>query len=209
MQYIRITLNNVAEDAQDILVAQLSYLGFEGFEHNPDNLMAYINEDEFVEEELQAITGDQAYTTEIIAQQNWNALWESNFEPVIVDDFCIIRADFHNVQVTTPHEIIITPKMSFGTGHHATTQLMMILMKDMDFAGKQVLDFGTGTGVLAILAEQLGAAYALGIDNDEWAVNNALENIARNNCEKITIVQNDTDVLHKPPCAAALYAATL
>jgi len=195
MQYTRITLSNVNEDQQDILVAQLSELGFEGFEHHPDQLMAYINEEEFSDAALKEITGEMPFVTETIAQQNWNAVWESNFEPVIVDGFCVIRADFHTVDVQTPYEIIITPKMSFGTGHHATTQLVMMLMKELDFTGKQVFDFGTGTGVLAILAEKLGADYILGADNDEWAVNNALENTDRNACSKITIIQNLTEQL--------------
>ena len=195
MQYTRITLSNVNEDQQDILVAQLSELGFEGFEHHPDQLMAYINEEAFNDAEVKEITGEAPFVTETIAQQNWNAVWESNFEPVIVDGLCVIRADFHTVDVQTPYEIIITPKMSFGTGHHATTQLVMMLMKEIDFTGKQVFDFGTGTGVLAILAEKLGADYILGADNDEWAVNNAEENVARNACNKITIIQNSTELL--------------
>ena len=129
-----------------------------------------------------------------IPKQNWNAVWEENFQPVIINDFCTVRADFHDLEVTTPYEIIITPKMSFGTGHHATTQLMMLMMKDMDLGGKKVLDFGTGTGVLAILAEKLGAGSVLAIDNDEWSVENAGENIKKNNCRRITIELNTADL---------------
>src|SRR5205814_8599155 len=97
------------------------------------------------------------------------------------------------LQVTTPYEIVITPKMSFGTGHHATTRLVMSMMKDIDLQNKTVLDFGTGTGVLAILAEMLGAAKVLAIDNDEWSVENARENIERNNCKNIAIELNTLD----------------
>jgi ribosomal protein L11 methyltransferase len=158
-------------------------------------LLAYIDEAGYNEVELKNITGNNTYSLKTIPKQNWNAVWEENFQPVTVEDFCIIRADFHDLPITTPYEIIITPKMSFGTGHHATTQLMMIMMKDMDFAGKKVLDFGTGTGVLAILAEKLGAADILGIDNDEWSVENSEENVLRNNCKKITIELNKKDVL--------------
>ncbi len=176
----------MTEANQDILVAELSEIGFDGFEQNPTTLLAYINEAGFNENALKEITREVPYNIEIVPKQNWNQLWESNFEPVIVEDFVTLRADFHNIEVTTIYDIVITPKMSFGTGHHATTQLMMLMMRDIDFKGKHVLDFGTGTGVLAILAEKMEAAYVLAIDNDEWSVENANENIVRNNCTKVT-----------------------
>ncbi len=128
-----------------------------------------------------------SYLEEQIPSQNWNEVWESNFQPVIVEDFVAIRAGFHPPIETVQHEIVITPKMSFGTGHHATTYMMMRQMRDIDFAGKSVFDFGTGTGVLAILSEKLGAAKVLAIDNDEWSIDNASENIKRNNCSTIEI----------------------
>jgi ribosomal protein L11 methyltransferase len=186
MHTIKIIFNNISEDNQDILVAKLSEIGYEGFEQTATSLLAYINEDNYKEYELLEVIKEQPYNIEIVPKQNWNQLWESNFEPVVIDGFCTIRADFHTLLVTTPYEIIITPKMSFGTGHHATTQLMMMMMKDIEFTGKQVLDFGTGTGVLAILAEKLGAYYVLAIDNDEWSVENTNENLERNNCSKVT-----------------------
>ncbi len=195
MQYIEVTINNVEEDMQDILVAQLSEIGYEGFVQAADSMQAYIDETTFNEDDLQSITNAYTYTLNVIPKQNWNAVWEGNFEPVTVEDFCTIRADFHNIDVTTQYDIIITPKMSFGTGHHATTQLVMLKMKDIDFKGKKVFDFGTGTGVLAILAEMLGAASVLGIDNDEWSVENAIENLGRNNCSKVVVEQNNTDTL--------------
>ena len=195
MNYVEVTINNVDEDQQDILVAQLSDAGYEGFVQSADSLQAYIGEPTYNETELKELTGDSFYETRIIPKQNWNEVWESNFEPVIVENFCTIRADFHDIEVTTPYEIIITPKMSFGTGHHATTQLVMMAMKDMDLAGKDVFDFGTGTGVLAIMAEKLGAATVLGIDNDEWSVENAIENLARNHSTRVTVEQNNTDLL--------------
>ncbi|MBC7553495.1 MAG: 50S ribosomal protein L11 methyltransferase [Taibaiella sp.] len=188
MTSIKIKFNNVNEEQQEILVAQLAETGFEGFEQQDDTLFAYIDAERYNEEELAGIAGLN-FEKEVIDPQNWNQLWESNFEPVIIDEFCTIRADFHTLEVTTPHEIVITPKMSFGTGHHATTQLMIMLMKNIDFKEKQVLDFGTGTGVLAILAEKLGAYYVLGIDNDEWCVTNANENLERNGCTKTTVMQ--------------------
>ncbi len=186
MQTIKVIFNEMPEANQDILVAELSEIGFEGFEQNNNTLLAYINETSFNEGALKEITREVPFNIEIVPKQNWNQLWESNFEPVIVEDFVTLRADFHNIEVNTLYDIVITPKMSFGTGHHATTQLMMLMMRDIDFKGKHVLDFGTGTGVLAILGEKLGAAYLLAIDNDEWSVENANENIIRNNCTKVT-----------------------
>lgn len=111
-----------------------------------------------------------SFTTSIIKETNWNQLWESNFNPIIISDFAAIRADFHKPIGEVKHEIIITPKMSFGTGHHATTYMMIHQMKEMDFTNKTVLDFGTGTGILSILAEKLGAAKVIAIDNDEWSI---------------------------------------
>ena len=127
------------------------------------------------------------YSTEIIQPRNWNEQWEKNFEPVIIDTFCAIRAHFHAPVTSVQHEIIITPKMSFGTGHHPTTWLMVTGMRNMDFTGKTVLDFGTGTGILAILAEKLGATGVVAIDNDDWSIDNATENIENNHCRAIQL----------------------
>ena len=128
------------------------------------------------------------YSKSIIKEQNWNAIWESNFEPVRVDDFVGIRANFHpHFDPPVQYEINITPKMSFGTGHHGTTYTVMQLMGEMDFKGKTVYDFGTGTGILAILAEKLGANQVLAVDNDDWCIENSIENIQTNDCQTITI----------------------
>ena len=138
------------------------------------------------------------YSKSIIKEENWNAIWESNFEPVRVDDFVGIRAHFHpQFEPQVQFEIEITPKMSFGTGHHGTTYSVIQMMSEMDFKGKKVYDFGTGTGILAILAEKLGAAKVLAVDNDDWCIENALENTLNNNGKSITIkkvesaIQND------------------
>ena len=128
------------------------------------------------------------YSKSIIKEENWNALWESNFEPVRVGDFVGIRAHFHpTFEPTVQFEIKITPKMSFGTGHHATTFSVMQMMEHVSFTGKSVYDFGTGTGVLAILAEKLGASYVLAVDNDDWCIENANENILNNDAKGILI----------------------
>lgn len=189
MQYIKFIIQTGDIELREMLMAQLSEFGFEGFEENDDALLAYIQEQVYNEREVQGFLneGNFLYSSEIIEEQNWNAQWEENFQPVIVDGFCTIRADFHDISVNTPLEIVITPKMSFGTGHHATTQLMMLMMKDMVLAHKTVLDFGTGTGILAILAEKLGAGHILAIDNDEWSFENAMENVKKNDCKNISL----------------------
>ena len=123
----------------------------------------------------------------IIEETNWNQVWESNFEPVVVDDFVSVRAEFHKPEKNPAHEIIITPKMSFGTGHHATTYMMIEQMRDLDFKDKEVFDFGTGTGILAILAHKMGAGRVEAIDVDEWSIDNARENFDRNGCTKCEV----------------------
>jgi len=189
MRYIKVRFTGINSEASDMLIAMLSDIGFNGFEEGENELLAYTDEDNFNGGELDRVAAmlGMTYDTESLTHQNWNALWESNFQPVVVEDVCTIRAHFHDIQVSTPYDIVITPKMSFGTGHHATTQLMIMQMKNMSFGGKSVLDFGTGTGVLAIFAEMLGAASVLAIDNDEWSVENAIENTARNNCDRIIV----------------------
>lgn len=191
MNHKKITITSDSSDVREILIAMLSEAGYEGFEEYEAVLLAYIAEDLYDEVLLQQMLSrfEVSFVTEVIEPRNWNQMWETDIQPVIVDDFCTIRTHFHTIEVTTPHEIVITPKMSFGTGHHATTQLMMLGMKDMEFVGKSVLDFGTGTGVLAILAGMLGATDITAIDNDEWSVTNATENMIRNNRERIAIAK--------------------
>ncbi|MEC5146644.1 50S ribosomal protein L11 methyltransferase [Chitinophaga sp. 212800010-3] len=193
MSHIAITIKADAGQAE-LLIAHLSELGYEGFEEQTDALIAYIPETDFDETVLQETLQPYgvAYTKETIQPVNWNEVWESNFQPVRVDDFCGIRAAFHAPFDPAPvYEIVITPKMAFGTGHHATTSSMIRLMKDLAIEGKRVFDFGTGTGILAILAEMMGAAEVEAIDNDEWAVNNTLENVAANAMNKVKVWQAD------------------
>lgn len=174
---------------QELLVAELAEMGYDGFEESAEQLKAYVPEEHFDEIELKNLLNkyNLNYSKSIINKQNWNQLWESNFEPVRVDDFVGIRAAFHPPYAGVAHEIVITPKMSFGTGHHATTWQVMKLMQELDFSGKRVFDFGTGTGILAILAEQLGAATVLAVDNDDWCIENTSENILVNNSKVIDI----------------------
>ena len=185
--YIHIRFQPVNKTDQEILIAQMVEMGFEGFEEGSNYLSAYIPESQFDE---QAIS-HYSFTKEIIAPRNWNAEWEQNFQPVIIGGFCAVRAHFHEPVFNVWHEIIITPKMSFGTGHHATTSLMIQAMERQPFTGKTVLDFGTGTGILAILAEKLGAGVITAIDNDDWSIDNAAENIRLNQCSKINLQKAD------------------
>lgn len=191
MVHKEITIKDLQAEQREIAMALLGELGYTGFEEREDALLAFVPEADFDEAALAQLAKEQGYNYSIVdvAEQNWNALWESGFEPVVVDDFCTIRAHFHAAAQGTTHEIVITPKMSFGTGHHATTQLMIMAMKGVDFGGRRVLDYGTGTGVLAILAEKLGSADVLAIDNDEWAVNNSVENTERNASKHVVVRQ--------------------
>lgn len=190
MQHKKITFNNVSGETNEMLVAMLTYAGYSGFEESNDQLLAYIEATQFDEPVVSEIAAhfNISYNTETIEQQNWNALWESNFQPVIIEGICTIQADFHNIDVTTPYNIYITPKMSFGTGHHATTRLMITLMNETNLDRKTVLDFGTGTGVLAIFAAYRGATHVTAIDNDEWSVENSRENVQRNDCDNIEVL---------------------
>lgn len=187
--YIQIEFQNISQEQSDILIAQLSEIGFDGFEEEENKLKAFIVSTAFDEKLLQNISTPLQldFSKTIIEETNWNQVWESNFDPVIVDDFVAVRADFHEPITNVEFEIIITPKMSFGTGHHATTYMMMQQMKEIDFTNKSVFDFGTGTGVLAILAEKLGAKNILAVDNDSWSIENAAENIKRNDCTAIDL----------------------
>ncbi len=193
MNHYQITIPVTEESTRELLIAQLAELGYEGFEESETALKAYTEEQLFNENDLNKIIELYSlnYSKSIIKKENWNAIWESNFEPVLVDDFVGIRAGFHAPLTGVQHEIVITPKMSFGTGHHATTYSVMQLMQEIDFRGKSVFDFGTGTGILAILAEKLGATEILAVDYDEWCVENASENILINGCQFIDIQKDN------------------
>ncbi len=185
MNYVE--LNIPVKDAfeSELLVAELAELPFDSFEEGDSLLKAYIPADKLADSKaaadallaLRGITG-QRYIE--IETQNWNAVWESQFEPVDVEGKLVIRAPFHAPCCDGRREIVIMPKMSFGTGHHATTYLVSAEMADHDFEGKTVLDMGSGTGVLAILAAKMGAEIVDAVDIDEWAYNNSAENIELN-----------------------------
>lgn len=183
------------ENERDWLIALLGDNHFDGFEETNDSLKAYVPFSKIRPMLVKEILYDNdlhhiQFTEKTLEDKNWNEEWEKNFEPITIGSKVGIRAPFHK-PLNTEHELIIEPKMSFGTGHHPTTASVVELMLDVDFAGKSVLDFGSGTGVLAILAEKLKAAKVLAIDNEEWAYNNCLENTANNGCVHISCVRGD------------------
>ena len=197
MKYIQFTLLNVPEAIKELILAQLSLLEINGIEELQGNIHVFFEEEAFPE----AICKDLAkqYHLEmehrVIEEENWNEAWEKNFQPLIIDGFCSVRAYFHPKPEGVLYDIIITPKMSFGTGHHATTELMITMMRQMDFKDQKVFDYGTGTGILAILAEKLGAASVFAIDIDHWSVENAAENFEFNEAKNISLAQGTIDVV--------------
>ena len=190
--YIQINIPTTDPSLQEILIAHLSSIGYSGFEEQADAILAFIPESDFDEPQLINVLDDHnlSYSSTLIPPQNWNEVWESNFQPVVLPGFCAIVASFHHQPLEeTPYRILINPKMSFGTGHHGTTRLMMTLMRETQITGLNVLDFGSGTGILAILAAKLGARHVLAIDHEEWAIENSIDNIRLNESEGIVDVQ--------------------
>lgn len=188
------------QPASDILIAELGEAGFESFLENDEGILAYIQKEDWQEDILDSIeilNNDQfasTYTFKEIAQENWNETWERNFRPIQIDCQCAVRAPFHQ-KSDVAYDIVIEPKMSFGTGHHETTHMMLQFILEHDFNGKSVLDMGSGTGVLAILAAMKGAAQIDAIDIDNWCYLNAKENVARNDCSHINVYEGDSSLL--------------
>ena len=183
----------------EILIAELGVVGFESFVENDEGVKAYIQKQEATQsiDTIQILQNDTfkiSYSIKEIKKQNWNALWEQNFKPIVVDNLCTVRAKFHETPLT-PYDIIITPKMSFGTGHHETTYMMLELMLKNNFKNQRVLDMGCGTGVLAILAEKLGASKIDAVDIDSWCYENTLENTSHNKCKKIQAYNSDATII--------------
>ncbi|AKQ47348.1 50S ribosomal protein L11 methyltransferase [Rufibacter radiotolerans] len=200
MSFIEVTIT-ASPEYSEILIAELSELGFDIFQETDQGFQAYTEEDKFSEEALQELlerysfAGEFPYQTKSIAKQNWNEEWEKNFEPLLIADKVSVRADFHPKPEGIAYDIVITPKMSFGTGHHETTTLMIENQLTLDHTGKRVLDMGCGTGILAIMAEQLGAREVLAVDIEDWTVENARENAERNNCKTLEVRLGDASVL--------------
>tara|TARA_R110002033_G_scaffold51571_1_gene98636 strand:+ start:268 stop:1107 length:840 start_codon:yes stop_codon:yes gene_type:complete len=188
------------QPATEILIAELGYAGFESFVETEEGVTAYIQKEEWNEnilDDIYILSSDEfkiSYDFNEIEQTNWNEEWEKNFNPIIVDDLVSVRAPFHE-KPDTKYDLIIEPKMSFGTGHHETTHMMIQHIIKNDFKGKSVLDMGCGTGVLAILAEKVGATKLDAIDIDNWCYLNSLENVERNDCHNISVYEGDATLL--------------
>ncbi len=191
---------NPLQPASDILIAELGEAGFESFVENDEGIVAYIQKKDWSDKILESVNILEneifkiSFEVKEIKQENWNATWESNFNPIQVNDQCVVRAPFHE-NPNVEFDIVIEPKMSFGTGHHETTHMMLEHILSHDFEGKSVLDMGSGTGVLAILAAKKGAKSVDAIDIDNWCFLNAKENIIRNNCEHINVCEGDVNLL--------------
>jgi len=196
MTYIEVVffLTSNQDYHQDLLINALAEAGFDTFEETESGFNAYIRSDDFDEGTLKEIVDSfsaeisVSYLAKEIRQENWNQVWESNFSPIAIAGNCYVRATFHDPKPEYPYEIVIDPKMAFGTGHHQTTAAVMELMLSEDFEGKTVLDMGCGTGILAILANKLGASDIVAIDNDEVCYNSTIENSGLNNANAVKAV---------------------
>ena len=188
------------EMGAEILMAELAEVGFDSFEDTPTGIKAYIPKDSWNEqilEDIYLLSNPEftiSYQITEIEQVNWNEEWEKNFSPIVVEDLCTVRANFHPVP-NTRYDIVITPKMSFGTGHHETTYMMLQQLLPLSLEGAKVLDMGCGTGILAIMAALRGAHDITAIDIDPWCVENATENVQQNDCSFITIKEGDVSLI--------------
>lgn len=212
MNYTQLTLHTDGnrEEQHEILMALLGEIGFESFEEKDSFLLAYVPTPSFDKELLDATLQNLPFTTGFelaeIEDQNWNALWESNFEPVTLEGRCHIRAPFHAPRPDMEFDLVIEPKMSFGTAHHETTALMIGFLLEFPPDGERLLDMGSGTGILAILAHKLGASPVIAIDNDEWAYRNALENTVQNGTGSIVVKLGNAQLLGSESLFDTIYA---
>lgn len=202
MNYLAYTFSNPDnENLKDMFMELLGEIGFDSFMDTDDGFTAYCAEPAFDKEgldgllQMEQLADVQVLDKELIPDQDWNATWEASYEPAVIDETCRIRAPFHEPDSNYKYDLCIEPKMSFGTAHHETTSQIIKLMLTEDFKGKYVLDMGSGTGVLAILAKKLGSAMTVAIDNDEWAYRNALDNIKMNDENDIIVELGDASSL--------------
>jgi len=202
MNYIELTVQvEPREQGSDVLIAQFAELGFESFVETESGFKAYIQEIDYNQQQLNIALSYYTdffkfnYSQALIQQQNWNKEWENNFQPIEVKGKCYIRAPFHESKKGFLFDVIIEPKMSFGTGHHSTTQLMIEKLMSLDINNKSLLDMGCGTGVLAIVASMMGANPITAIDIDEWSYENTIENCSRNNINNISVHKGNAQIL--------------
>jgi len=203
MEYIELICHpSKGADSSELLIAMLAEVGFESFTENENGTLSAFIQAPFYTSELSERLATAEFSVLLssfqaisIPDQNWNAVWESQYEPVLIDGVCMVRAPFHEQKSGVEFDIVIMPKMSFGTAHHETTKLMIQYLLSMQPVGKSLLDMGSGTAVLAILARMKGASPVAAIDNDEWAFNNALENVQSNNFADIEVLLGDSVLL--------------
>ncbi|KQN35163.1 ribosomal protein L11 methyltransferase [Pedobacter sp. Leaf41] len=203
MQYVKaiFKFENIEDYQQDLLISDLADLGFDTFEDSENGFTAFVMKDNFSEHALKELLAHYTddfvtnYTLEDVADENWNAEWEKNFNPLIIDDVCYVRATFHEPQPSYPYEIVIDPKMSFGTGHHQTTSMMMQYILAADLKDKTVLDMGCGTAILAILAAKLGAKNLVAIDYDNVCYESTIENAVLNNISNLKALCGSKEVI--------------
>jgi ribosomal protein L11 methyltransferase len=185
----------------EILMAEVAEAGFDTFMETDKGFEAYAEQNRFDVARLESIRekyqeqASAVFFQDRVKKENWNELWEKNYEPVVVEDQCLIRASFHRPEKKYPYEIVITPKMSFGTGHHATTYLMLKNQMKISHAGLRVMDAGTGTGILAIMADKRGAAFVDAFDTDDWSIENSTENIQLNQSTNVRIRKGTVSTL--------------
>lgn len=198
MDYYKVSITSSA-DKQDIIIAILSQASYNGFEEGQFGFKAYIPETDYDEKLINQLANqfDFSFKAKLIPAQNWNALWEANFQPIRINDFCGIRADFHPTFKDIKHQITINPKMAFGTGHHETTMTVIETMQDLQFANKKVFDFGCGTGILAILAAKMGSDNILALDNDPLSYENTKENCQKNQVTQVTTILGEISVVNE------------
>ena len=219
INYIEITLTacEPVDQNVEIISAYLSEFGFEGVAED-EIVKAYVQENEKTDEEIKILIDEliekklcfDEYTIEVIKPKNWNEEWEKNyFQPILIGNQCLIKSSFHKTDIKAKYEIIIDPKMSFGTGHHETTSMMAEYLLELDLKDKTVLDMGTGTGILGILASMIGCKSVIGIDNDSWCYENAQENIEKNNIQNFEMILGDAGMLKSYPDTFDLLIANI
>jgi len=201
LKFLEVTISAQDQLLREMLIAELAEVSYDSFEERSTQLLAYIDESIYSEDVVTEILsryqnfGKPALiSAELLPDKNWNEEWERNFDPVEIAERIRIRAPFHPSKEDFEYEILLMPKMAFGTGHHATTFQMLEKMLECDFTGSEVLDYGCGTAVLALMAEKRGAKTVLAIDNDDWATRNAKEVLLQNNCRKITVLEGEKEL---------------
>lgn len=219
MNYIEITLTacEPVDQNVEIISAYLSEFGFEGVAED-EIVKAYVAENEKSDEEIKVLIDEliekklcfDEYSIDIIKPKNWNEEWEKNyFQPIVIGEQCLIKSSFHKTDLKAKYEIIIDPKMSFGTGHHETTSMMAEYILEIDIKDKTVMDMGTGTGILGILASMIGCTKIVGIDNDSWCYENAEENIEKNNINNFEMILGDAGMLKLYPNTFDVFIANI